>query len=64
MYEELVYVGVGFSCISIFPQLWQVATARRRTKANWCVTSARTFWPHRRLLKPSFSFIRTGTMSG
>lgn len=23
MYEELVYVGVGFSCISIFPQLWQ-----------------------------------------
>ncbi len=34
MFEFLVYVGVGFSCISIFPQLWQTYRTKKVRDLN------------------------------
>lgn len=34
MWEILVYVGVGFSCVSIFPQLWQTYQTKKVRDLN------------------------------
>lgn len=43
MYEFLVYAGVGFSCTSVFPQLWKTYQSRKVRDLSPYFLSAQAF---------------------